>query len=280
MSDHRVRLSSGYYLHTSTPHTRRGLRPDCEHSAMVLRRSIGDPNSMIELRRLCATWISPHRLSDQDIVAYVSYRIEDGSIALDHDKSAIGSMPASIARVAASMAGTKTERRGKVSELSLSEDAKTLLKWIEELRLKPYNDQNGKDTTVWVEGATIGYGHLIGAEANWPKYKAGITNAAADLLFESDSWVVIAHVQSAITAEVMQREFDALVIFAYNMSPKAFRESSAVAFVNNPKAKTNYKDLESAWKAFNKSQGKVNKGLINRRKCEWDIYTKGVYKRW
>ncbi|EJW1430094.1 lysozyme, partial [Campylobacter jejuni] len=44
----------------------------------------------------------------------------------------------------------------------LSNDGQNLLKNIEKLRLKPYNDQNGKEITSYVKGATIGYGHLIG----------------------------------------------------------------------------------------------------------------------
>lgn len=33
-------------------------------------------------------------------------------------------------------------------------------------------------------------------------------------------------------------------------------------------------------KAWNKSQGKVNAGLTNRRAAEWRIYTSGIYARW
>ena len=47
-----------------------------------------------------------------------------------------------------------------------------LLKSIEELSTTPYDDQTGKDITIWVAGATIDYGHLI-SKAEWPKYKAG-----------------------------------------------------------------------------------------------------------
>ncbi|MGJ9295466.1 hypothetical protein ACI2FZ_10100, partial [Campylobacter jejuni] len=55
----------------------------------------------------------------------------------------------------------------------LSNDGQNLLKNIEKLRLKPYNDQNGKEITSYVKGATIGYGHLIG-QNEWDLYKNGI----------------------------------------------------------------------------------------------------------
>ncbi|WPM67624.1 hypothetical protein OT625_09060 (plasmid) [Campylobacter sp. CFSAN122778] len=67
----------------------------------------------------------------------------------------------------------------------LSNDGQNLLKNIEKLRLKPYNDQNGKEITSYVKGATIGYGHLIG-QNEWDLYKNGITLQEADKLFKSD----------------------------------------------------------------------------------------------
>ena len=238
---------------------------------MILRRSIGDPDSMAGLRRLCASWISLRCMSNQDVIDYLSCRIEDGSIALEHNTSAIRGVTAFV--------GKTDDPRFKASELSLSEAAKKLLKSIETLRLMPYDDQTSKDITKWVQGATIGYGHLI-SKADWDKYKAGITVVDADLLFDADSKPFVSLVRKAITVKLMQREFDALVILAYNIGPNGFPASSVVKLVNDPKAKTAYKDLESAWKAWNKSQGKEMKGLNNRRQCEWDIYTKGVYNRW
>nr|WP_251814070.1 hypothetical protein [Campylobacter jejuni] len=67
----------------------------------------------------------------------------------------------------------------------LSNDGQNLLKNIEKLRLKPYNDQNGKEITSYVKGTTIGYGHLIG-QNEWDLYKNGITLQEADKLFKSD----------------------------------------------------------------------------------------------
>ena len=49
-----------------------------------------------------------------------------------------------------------------------------LLKSIERFRRKPYDDQTGEETTAWVKGATIGYGHPI-AESDWQKYSTSIT---------------------------------------------------------------------------------------------------------
>ena len=49
---------------------------------------------------------------------------------------------------------------------------------------------------------------------------------------------------------------------------------------NNPEIDTPYETLEAAWKAWNKSQGQIMEGLIKRRACEWDIYSRGLYAMW
>lgn len=169
--------------------------------------------------------------------------------------------------------------RKMANEFSLSAAAINLLMEVETLRLSPYDDQTAKNIINWVEGATIGYGHLI-IKCDWDTYKNGISEPHAKSLLDSDLNPFLAIVQSSVTAKLAQNEFDAMVILAYNIGAQAFSESSVVKLVNNPKAKTQYKDLEAAWKAWNKSQGKVMKGLNNRRQCEWDIYTQAIYKRW
>jgi GH24 family phage-related lysozyme (muramidase) len=183
-----------------------------------------------------------------------------------------------LAAGAGSLSQAAADRKS-ASSLSPSVDALTLLKGIESLHLKPYDDQTGKDITAWVQGATIGYGHLI-AKGDWDKYKAGFKEAEADTLFDEDLAPFVSTVGAVITALISQSEFDALVILAFNIGRKSFTDSSVAKLVNDPAAKTSYASLELAWKAWNTSQGKVMKGLDNRRQAEWNIYTKGVYARW
>jgi lysozyme len=154
-----------------------------------------------------------------------------------------------------------------------------LLKSIEQLRLKPYDDQTGEEISSWVKGATVGYGHLI-ASAEWNKYAGGITQEQADTLFIQDLEPFINAVRSEVTAEIAQNHFDALVIFVFNIGINGFSTSSALKLVNDPAAVTDYPNLEAAWKAWNKSQGQVMQGLVNRRNAEWDIYSKNIYQRW
>lgn len=161
----------------------------------------------------------------------------------------------------------------------LGTKATELLQSIEQLSIKPYDDQTGSDITQWVKGATIGYGHLI-SQTEWPKYKDGITSKQASELFAADLKPYVSVVNRKVTGMIRQNEFDAMVILAFNIGTDAFSGSSVLKLVNDPGAKTSYNNLESAWKAWNKSQGIVNKGLINRRKAEWNIYSNGSYKKW
>lgn len=163
--------------------------------------------------------------------------------------------------------------------LAVSPEGMDLLKGVEELHLKPYGDQTGKDISAWVKGAMIGYGHLI-AQAEWSSYKIGLDHAGADALFDADLAPFVEVVSDAISVRLQQYQFDALVILAFNIGPDGFKTSSVAKLVNDPKGVTGYADLEAAWKAWNKSQGKEMKGLNNRRACEWAIYRSARYERW
>lgn len=163
--------------------------------------------------------------------------------------------------------------------LTLSTEGRELLQAVEKLSLLPYDDQTGDITREWCKGATIGYGHLI-TPGEWPKFANGISKEQAVELFEKDLAPFEQAIKKAIIVPLKQNQFDALVILAFNIGETKFRQSSVVRMVNDPRAVTSYPTLESAWKAWNKSQGEVMKGLVNRRACEWGIYSKGVYQRW
>ena len=166
-----------------------------------------------------------------------------------------------------------------IGQKGLSAKGEGLLKSVEELRLNPYDDQTGKTITSWVKGATIGYGHLI-SKSEWSLYKNGITTAQANTLFSADLAPFISAVNSALTVSVSLQQFDASVMLAYNIGVSGFSNSSAVALMNNSSASTPYSSVEGAWKAWNRSQGSVSQGLINRRNAEWNVYSNGVYKKW
>lgn len=153
------------------------------------------------------------------------------------------------------------------------------LKTIEKLHLIPYDDQTGKPINKWVPGATIGYGHLI-PRYEWDAYKDGISETQANHLFLNDLKPFEDIVNRMVGVGLPDHCFDALVILAFNIGETAFMTSSVVKYLTIPGFKNIYGNLEAAWKAFNKSQGKLNKGLQNRRAAEWDMYHDGVYRFW
>ena len=160
--------------------------------------------------------------------------------------------------------------------LIFSEEALTMLQSLEGYKLYPYDDTTGKPIREWNIHATIGYGYLI-SEKEWRNFKHGISQKiATDLLTK-----IIPHfeevVRKYIIVPLAQNQFDALVIFVYNIGPNAFKKSSVVKMVNDRRAATKYPTLELAWKAWNKQNHSVIPGLVNRRRIEWDLYANGQY---
>lgn len=163
--------------------------------------------------------------------------------------------------------------------MTFSSKGSSLLKNIEALSLLPYDDQKGIKSAplrTWNKGATIGYGYLISA-AEWPKFKGGITQQQADALYDLKIKPYVNQVNTSINVVLTQNQFDALVILCYNIGTARFAGSSVVRKIN-----ANIKDpsIETSWKSWNKSQKVVNKGLINRRAAEWNIFNKAIYANW
>ncbi len=138
-----------------------------------------------------------------------------------------------------------------------------------------YDDRTGKPVNInkpLPKGATIGYGHLI---KNGEDFRNGISEVKATELLCADIATAERAVQDNITVPLSQNQYDALVSLAYNIGAKNFADSTVVKYINNPKFHSSvYQNLESAWKAWNRSQGEISNGLINRRQCEWDMYNK------
>lgn len=168
--------------------------------------------------------------------------------------------------------------------MKLSQQGIDLLKWVEQLRLKPYDDQTGLPIKDWIRGATIGYGHLI-PSPDWSLYKDGIDEKEADFLFSDDLLVREEIVNKTMKVSLEQHQFDALLILLYNLPTNLFIGSSAVRMINRPDIPTKFTTLENAWKVWNKSTNNkgelyVNPGLVNRRAAEWKLYSTCTYARW
>lgn len=140
-----------------------------------------------------------------------------------------------------------------------------------------YDDKTGRPVDINAplpHGATIGYGHLIKPGEN---FSGGITERVATELLRADIATAERVVQNNITVPLMQNQYDALVIFAYNIGANNFAKSTVVKYINNPNFHSSiYPSLESAWRAWNKSGGRAMGGLSRRRNAELHLFVYGV----
>ncbi len=160
--------------------------------------------------------------------------------------------------------------------LKMSAAGLQLLKDLESCRKLPYDDQTGKSITRWMPTATIGYGHLIlGPE--WESFKNGISAKTANDLLASDIASRENAVKRAINQPLKQHQYDACLILTYNIGATAMKQSSVTKLINDPQAVTPHASLELAWMAWNKSKGKIMRGLTLRRAIEWRLFSSGIY---
>lgn len=128
--------------------------------------------------------------------------------------------------------------------------------YFEQCRLVAYPDPGSKDGKPW----TIGWGHT------GPEVVKGLvwTQAQADAAFLVDVARFERAVARLVTVPLNQGQFDALVLFAYNVGAAALNSSTLLRLLNAG-------DYEGASKQFarwNKNDGKVMRGLVRRRAAE------------
>lgn len=139
--------------------------------------------------------------------------------------------------------------------LDLSADGLALLQRLEGYRLRSYLDSGGKKT--------IGYGHLM-----LPGEPDRITKEEAARLLRIDVGRMVKQVRKAVRVPLWQSEFDALVIFAFNIGETAFRKSTLVRRLNS----LNYREASHEFGRWVFVNGVRNKGLINRRDAERRLF--------
>ena len=141
-----------------------------------------------------------------------------------------------------------------------------------------YDDKNGQPVTTGAPlpaGATIGYGHLIKPGED---FRDGIDEDTATELLRADLGYAERAVCNAITVNLRQNQFDALVMLCFNIGARNFANSTVVKYINNPNFKSaRYFNLGAAWRAWNKTGGRVSSGLGRRREVELKIYENGIY---
>ena len=147
-----------------------------------------------------------------------------------------------------------------IDQMTVSPFGVDLICSFEGKRLTAYDDGVG----VW----TIGFGTTV--------YPNGIKVMKGDTCTEAQAKTYMAHdlkkfeatVNKAVTVQLNQNQFDALVSLAYNIGTNAFSKSTLVK-------KLNANDIRGAADQFDvwvNAGGKRMQGLVNRRAKEKEVF--------
>ena len=145
-----------------------------------------------------------------------------------------------------------------------NQEALELIKHFEGLRLEAYQDSVG----VW----TIGYGTT--AEAGLgiiPQAGLRITESEAERLLKLGLEKFEGYVRDAVTVELTDNQFGALVSFTYNLGPGNLRKSTLLRKLNSG----DYAGAAQEFPKWPKAGGKTLPGLVRRRQAEKKLFEKG-----
>ena len=139
--------------------------------------------------------------------------------------------------------------------MKLGEKGTEILKYFEGCRLEAYQDSVG----VW----TIGYGHTKGVLEGMT-----ITQEGAEQLLQTELEEYEGYIEKYVTVPLTQNQFDALVVWVYNLGPTNFRNSTLLKELNAG----NYNAAGQEITRWNKAGGKVLAGLVKRREAEAKLF--------
>jgi lysozyme len=120
-------------------------------------------------------------------------------------------------------------------------------------------------------------GMTPGQVGHWDSEKPFFSRLSQEKVLEMlhhDIQTFEAAVNKAITVELTQAQFDALVSFCFNVGARAFSHSTLVTLINQRK----FDDAALQFGKWVKSNGKLNAGLVNRRSYEQTLFAKGDYQ--
>lgn len=133
----------------------------------------------------------------------------------------------------------------------------TLIKSFEGLSLEKYRDAVGK----W----TIGYGHLILPNENFPQ---ALSKVEAEDLLRADLGTTERGIHRLVTVDLNQNQFDALVAFAFNVGLGNLQNSTLLRLLNQGQ----YQEAADQLPRWNKAGGKILAGLTRRRDAERALF--------
>lgn len=133
------------------------------------------------------------------------------------------------------------------------------IKGFEGERLEAYQCSAG----VW----TIGVGHTKGVKPN-----DRITEGISKILFEQDLLAFKLEMLPLVKVEVTQGQFVALLSFVFNLGITSFKTSTLLKKLNQG----DYVGASNEFLRWKYANGKVVKGLLNRRQAEKALFDGGT----
>jgi len=140
--------------------------------------------------------------------------------------------------------------------MKLEQKGIELLKHFEGCELTAYQDSVG----VW----TIGYGHTKGVSKGMT-----ITQEQAEQMLLTELVEYEGYIKNMVTVPLTQNQFDALVVWIYNLGPTNFGSSTLLKELNSG----NYTAAGKEILRWNKAGGKVLAGLVRRREAEAQLFS-------
>jgi lysozyme len=117
---------------------------------------------------------------------------------------------------------------------------------------------------------TIGYGNTYYEDGKRVTLlDKPITKERAFEMFKEIADRFAKAVSQSVVSDLNQRQFNALVSFAYNVGVANFKKSTLLRIVN---ANPNDKQIENEFRKWTKANGKVLSGLVKRRQDESNYY--------
>lgn len=145
-----------------------------------------------------------------------------------------------------------------MTDMELSQNGLNFIKSFEGFSSTPYQDVAGK--------LSIGYGHLIKQGESFPD--TGIDEEAAQELLAKDTETAQKEVCDAVTADVTQNQYDALVSFTFNLGGGTLLRSTLLEKLNNG----DVQGAASEFPKWNHAGGVEVAGLTRRRQAEMELF--------
>jgi lysozyme len=148
------------------------------------------------------------------------------------------------------------------NNMKISQEGITLIKHYEGCPKDA--DGNAVSYRCAANKATIGYGSLKLIDGSPVQDNMKISMQEAEDLLAHELEEYEGYINDMVTVPLKQNEMDAMVSWVFNLGPTNLKNSTLLRVLNEGK----YHEVPEQIKRWNKVNGKVNEGLVKRRKSE------------